>query len=1115
MSRRLSRRSALVTAVSTTIVSSLLGTSASASVPSGLSGNYKLVFGDEFNTSYLDPMKWGYNYPWGANEHVSEAYMSSSQVLMTGTALNLQAVAVRNPNATNFNDPNFGYMNVNYTSGCINTSGLFNFTYGYVEASIQVPSVQGTWPAFWMLQGGWPPEVDIVEHLQGASGATSNNQDIVTYHYTNPSGAASSYGSTATAGSDLSSGFHTYGFAWTPTSMTYYLDGSAIYTTTDTTAISQASNMYMILENQVGGWAGTPAANSAFPANMLVDYVHVYQINPSTSATTTFATNGVSGSIDTASNWTVEAPKYQDQTVVFGPNIYSTVALSWTNYRMIGGLQFGSSTAYTLGSSAGGFSLSVSSGNAAILVTSTNTATQTINAKLDLYSSANITNNSAAQLVLNGVISGPGGITFEGTGTTVIANNNIYTGNTYIDNGTQAPATVLVTRSNPFGTTGTVIFNLAGNYTQGLIQIENSRTIPNNIQLSARQPSNTQLVSLENLSGTNIFSGTVTLYSGGNQYVIQSDQDLMEFTGTTGGSISFSGGSSGTRIFTLQGNGNGLISGSIVNGYATVGLIKAGAGTWTLAGSNAFGGSVAVNAGTLQLANPYAIGYTPYNSTFTTTGITVASGATLDLFGQSTNSPVTVTGTGTAGNGAIYNSSSTAASILGDVSATGNFSIGGIGNITLNHVSGTSPDTLTKVGTDTVTLSGSLLFSGQTSVDNTNLSLTVNSGDVILAKTVSGSRAVNGLVTINTGGMVQLGGTTGDQIYNGTTSGVVLAGGTFDLAGQSEAISGLTGTSGLITNSSTTASTLTFGADNTGAGISGTLGASILSARGAVNLVKIGSGTQTLTGSLSYANTTVSAGRLTLQTPLIGTAQSLTVAAGAAVTLAAPPNPTSATVAANLASISIAANGSVVISPVNRATTKQELLITTALSLTNNTGLLDLGNGDMVIHGASLPTVQAMVASWYRNGLRGGQGLGSSVAGTGSGADQYTSLAVIANTNGIGGPLFTTFDGVAVATSDILVKYTYLGDTNLDGTVDASDLANALAGQAGGLTGWVNGDFNYDGQVTGADISLLLNSLANQTVTFGDGGGNTGAVPEPGTLALAIAALPIALRRRR
>ena len=59
--------------------------------------------------------------------------------------------------------------------------------------------------------------------------------------------------------------------------------------------------------------------------------------------------------------------------------------------------------------------------------------------------------------------------------------------------------------------------------------------------------------------------------------------------------------------------------------------------------------------------------------------------------------------------------------------------------------------------------------------------------------------------------------------------------------------------------------------------------------------------------------------------------------------------------------------------------------------------------------------------------------------------------------------------------TSVLVKYTYYGDANLDGTVNALDF-NALAngyGQTPGSNVWSQGDFNYDGTVNSSDFALL------------------------------------------
>jgi hypothetical protein len=70
---------------------------------------------------------------------------------------------------------------------------------------------------------------------------------------------------------------------------------------------------------------------------------------------------------------------------------------------------------------------------------------------------------------------------------------------------------------------------------------------------------------------------------------------------------------------------------------------------------------------------------------------------------------------------------------------------------------------------------------------------------------------------------------------------------------------------------------------------------------------------------------------------------------------------------------------------------------------------------------------------------------------------------------------------------------------------------------SGGLSGWANGDFNYDGKVDSTDLNLLLASLSGQTTPFGNGGGGGtgGAVPEPTSLAPIAASTFVLLMRKR
>ena len=88
------------------------------------------------------------------------------------------------------------------------------------------------------------------------------------------------------------------------------------------------------------------------------------------------------------------------------------------------------------------------------------------------------------------------------------------------------------------------------------------------------------------------------------------------------------------------------------------------------------------------------------------------------------------------------------------------------------------------------------------------------------------------------------------------------------------------------------------------------------------------------------------------------------------------------------------------------------------------------------------------------------------------------------------------------ATKTVTVMATYPGDFNLDGVVDGQDKAIWLAHAFTG-TGWQQGDANYDGLVDGLDRDLWLLHVGLPPLT---GASGVSSVPEPGTLALLLAA---------
>ena len=218
-------------------------------------------------------------------------------------------------------------------------------------------------------------------------------------------------------------------------------------------------------------------------------------------------------------------------------------------------------------------------------------------------------------------------------------------------------------------------------------------------------------------------------------------------------------------------------------------------------------------------------------------------------------------------------------------------------------------------------------------------------------------------------------------------------------------------------------------------------------------------------------------------------------------------------------------NGSVTIpqtSPHNSASSLSVIGQLTLAGTTNAwTGLFDLGNSDLDVQSGNLATVTNQVAQAYHL-TGGGKWNGGALTATAAEYDSthLTALGVIQNNQG-GSPVYSAanpFDGTAPGPGDILVRYTWFGDANLDGKVDGSDYSLIDAGYAshGTLTGWYNGDFNYDGNVDGSDYTLIDNDFNNQTVNLSTAAATAqpAAVPEPSAIVV-TAIFGAACRRRR
>jgi beta-glucanase (GH16 family) len=244
---------------------------------------YKLTFDDEFNDLSASPdgvaTTWETKYFWGGRQlsGASDYYLDESVGGVGQTPYSV-ANGVLNIHARP-TSPELKAAGVTaaFTTGQIDTHNSFSQTYGYFEMRAQVSGTRGTNSAFWLLprSGAWPPEIDVAEVL-----GRDPRTDVITNH--TAASRTTAYRTTATTGGDLSHGFHTYGLMWTPTTMTFYLDGAVKYTTP--TQADEHQPMYILATLGVGGsWAGNPSPAN-FNAEMKIDYVRAYSNDPYATA---------------------------------------------------------------------------------------------------------------------------------------------------------------------------------------------------------------------------------------------------------------------------------------------------------------------------------------------------------------------------------------------------------------------------------------------------------------------------------------------------------------------------------------------------------------------------------------------------------------------------------------------------------------------------------------------------------------------------------------------------------------------------------------------------------------------------------------------------------------
>jgi beta-glucanase (GH16 family) len=247
--------------------------------PVGRSGNWDLLFSDDFDGTSLDTNKWASCYWWDndgctiASNNELQWYQPDDVLVSNGT-LKLRAQE-RTITASDGNT-------YQYTSGVITTGrntsdtslpAKFVFQFGYAEIRARIPSGKGLWPAFWMLPDthNSKPEIDVMEIL-----GDEPNTIHMHFHYLNSDGKRDNRG-LSWAGPDFSADWHTFAVDWQPDAIIWYVDGIERWRYTDPVYIP-TEPMYLLANLAVGGdWPGAPDSSTPFPSYYEIDFARVWK----------------------------------------------------------------------------------------------------------------------------------------------------------------------------------------------------------------------------------------------------------------------------------------------------------------------------------------------------------------------------------------------------------------------------------------------------------------------------------------------------------------------------------------------------------------------------------------------------------------------------------------------------------------------------------------------------------------------------------------------------------------------------------------------------------------------------------------------------------------------
>jgi hypothetical protein len=206
------------------------------------------VNGTSFNSVAAFTAKWNYDYPWGTN-HNGSAVMNATNVTVSSGMVTMTSSLTNHYEGASTASP---YLTIRYNSGTFYLKQQVTINSQYplwdLSGEFKVPTVTGTWPAFWMTgANSWPPESDFME-FKGCDCCGGNTYD-------------GSWQTQVTTVSTAGTAWHTYRVVAqlensTNVDFHYYIDGVMESEQTATTFVGAPCNV--IIDFQMEGSSGSP-----------------------------------------------------------------------------------------------------------------------------------------------------------------------------------------------------------------------------------------------------------------------------------------------------------------------------------------------------------------------------------------------------------------------------------------------------------------------------------------------------------------------------------------------------------------------------------------------------------------------------------------------------------------------------------------------------------------------------------------------------------------------------------------------------------------------------------------------------------------------------------------